>query len=215
MFSRSTMLALAVAFGAAGLANPATAACTGGLDVAAAFAKQREKKAFRMDANVISGQGPLKMTVDYVLPDRLHQTVQIIVEQRAIDAVLIGAKAWANEGDGWREAPADIKDELERQLTDVAEETSEQVAGFECLGRELIDGRELAAYKAQEGPKDMSPDAASKAPTNETVRIVYVDPATGLPARTVIGRPDKLDRPLYKAIYSYPDDLKIEPPVVK
>jgi hypothetical protein len=206
---------VAAAFAAA----PARADCNGGLDVAQAFAKQREKKTFRMDANVYSAQGPLKMTLDYILPDRLHQSVQIILEQKGVDAILVGQKAWANEGDGWKIAPPEIKEELDHQLTEVAEETAEQVGRFTCLGNELVDGRELAAYRAEEEPPKpdgqggaAQPAPQSKPPTNESVRIVYIDLKTGLPARTVIGRPTQLDRPLFKADYSYPDDIKIEPP---
>ena len=189
----------------------AHADCRG--DVSSAFAKQREAKAFRMEADVISVQGPMKMTVDYVLPDRIRQKVVIAVQPQPVEAVLIGLKAWANEGKGWAEAPADIKEELDKQLRAVAEETPDQLVDFECMGKQMIDGVELAAYRAQEGPKDMSP-GADKKPKSDTTRIIYVDPAKGLPVRTIIARPDKLDRPLFKAVYTYPTDLKIEPPAV-
>ena len=180
--------------------------------VTAAFDKQRAAKSFRMEAYVIGPQGPMKMVVDYGLPDRLRQQVHLAIENKTLEAVMIGKDAWLNEGQGWAAAPDEVKEELVKQLRSVAEETAEQMVQFECMGRSMVDGAELAAYRAQEGPKDMSKDAATKPKGNDTVRVVYVDPATGLPARSVVARPEKLDKPLFKAIYTYPTDIKIEPP---
>lgn len=181
-------------------------------EVTAAFEKQRTGKTFRMEASVIGPQGPMKMTVDYGLPDRLRQKVLMMLQQQTVEAVLVGKEAWVNEGQGWSKAPDDVRAELDKQLSAVAEETADQMVQFDCMGNMKVDGQELAAYRAQEGPKDMSPDAADKPKPNDTVRVIYVDPATGLPARSVVARPDKLDKPLFKAVYTYPSDIKIEPP---
>jgi hypothetical protein len=42
--------------------------------------------------------------------------------------------------------------------------------------------------------------------------MVYLDPATGLPARSIFARAGHLDNPLFKEVYSYPDKIEIEPP---
>lgn len=181
-------------------------------EVTAAFTKQREAKSFRMEASVIGQQGPMKMTVDYILPDRIHQKVDILLTKASIEAILIGRKAWAHDGQKWGEAPADVREELDNQLRAVAEETSDQLGQFECMGKQMVEGKELSAYRAQEGPKDMSPGADKKAPASDAVRVIYVDPATGLPARSILARREAVDRPLFKAVYSYPTDLKIEAP---
>ena len=47
------------------------------------------------------------------------------------------------------------------------------------------------------------------------VRILFVDPETGLPARTIVALPDRLEKPFFRADYSYPKDLAIEAPVEK
>lgn len=181
-------------------------------EVTSAFDKQRAAKTFRMEANVIGPQGPMKMTVDYGLPDRIRQQVLMVIENKTLEAVLIGKNGWLNEGQGWVDAPLEVKDELESQLRSVAEETADQMVQFDCMGRMNVDGVELAAYRAQEGPKDLSKDAATKPKSNETVRVIYIDPEKGLPVRSVVARPDKLDKPLFKAVYTYPTDIKIEPP---
>jgi hypothetical protein len=72
----------------------------------------------------------------------------------------------------------------------------------------------LLAYQGENekpGPKDLSKEKPPKLP-DRPVRIIYVDPITGLPLRSIFARADKLDRPIFQAIYSYPIDLKIEAP---
>ena len=205
---RLALLALAAVLAA----GPAAAECRD--DVTAAFAKQRAAKSFRMEANVISMQGPMKMTVDYVLPDRIRQRIVFATQpDAAIEAVLIGLKSWANEGKGWAVAPGEIKAELERQLRDVAQETDDQLGNFECAGKETIDGVELSVFRSVKGPPGAGgkPTGGTEAP-NEMTRLIFVDPAKGLPARTIVGRANALDRPLFKAVYSYPSEIKIEAP---
>lgn len=208
---RLTASALVVAAIGLAAAAPARAAdCRA--EVTNAFEKQRAGKTFRMEANVIGPQGPMKMTVDYGLPDRIRQQVLMVLENKSLEAVLVGRDAWLNEGQGWTKAPDEVREELDKQLSSVAEETSDQMGQFECMGNVQVDGKELTAFRAQEGPKGANPKAASSPRTNDTVRVIYVDPATGLPARSVVARPEKLDKPLFKAVYSYPTDIKIEPP---
>ena len=50
-----------------------------------------------------------------------------------------------------------------------------------------------------------------KAP-DRPVRIIYVDPTTGLPLRSVFARANKMEKPIFEATYSYPVDIKVEPP---
>lgn len=184
-------------------------------DVVDAFERQRKAGAFRMVANVVGAQGPMTLTLDYVLPDKLHQTIKFAIQPTPIQAVLIGAEAWVDEGQGWRDASKDEKDELNRQLAQVSEETGEQLGQFDCLGSSSVDGqRRLNAFLALEGPRDKS--KAATAPVNKdnrAERIIYVDPTTGLPARTILALPGKYDKPIFKAEYSYPADIKVEKPV--
>ena len=205
---RAALISLALGLATA---TPVLADCRS--DVVDAFEKQRKAGMFRMVANVVGAQGPMTMTLDYVLPDKLHQTVKFTIQQSSVEAILIGPQAWVNEGRGWNEANKDEKDELNRQLAQVSEETAESLGGFDCLGSSAVDGAQLKAYLAIEGPKDKS-----KTPTapvnkdNRAERIIYVDPTTGLPVQTIMALPGKYDRPIFKAVYSYPVDIKVEPP---
>jgi hypothetical protein len=195
-------------------ATPVLADCRS--DVVDAFERQRKAGSFRMVANVIGVQGPMTMTLDYTLPDKLHQTVVMAIRpQQPIEAVLIGAQAWVNEGKGWAEANKDEKDELVRQLAQVSEETAESLGDFDCLGSSAVDGGQLKAFLAIEGPRDKNKKSAPVNKDNRSERIIFVDPTTGLPMRTILALPGKYDAPIFKAVYSYPPDIKIEAPVAK
>lgn len=208
---RTLILSLVIGLTAAG---PVLADCRG--DVVDAFEKQRKAGTFRMVANVVGARGPMTLTMDYALPDKLHQTVKFAVQETPIEAILIGSKAWVNEGSGWNEANKDEKDELNRQLAQVSEETPDSLGQFDCLGSSEVEGARLNAYLAIEGPRDKS--KTQTAPVNKdnrAERIIYVDPTTGLPMRTILALPGKYDKPVFKAVYSYPADIRVEPPAGK
>lgn len=193
-------------------AVPAVASDQCAREMATALENQRKSGAFRMDVFMISEQGPVKMTVDYQLPDRMRQVVTLVIDPKPVETVLVGSKAWSNQGGAWTRVSDEITRDLVEQVQQTVAEAPESVGRWECLGKLTIDGRELTGYQGGEtGPVDLSPDAQKK-PKNEAVRIVYVDPVTGLPARSVFARPDKMDRPIFRATYSYPKDIKIEPP---
>ena len=77
MFPSLVPATAAFALSALALCPAASADCT--KEVADAVLKQSQQKSFRMESNVISEQGPLKMTVDYILPDRMRQVAVTVV----------------------------------------------------------------------------------------------------------------------------------------
>ncbi len=198
-------------------AMPAHAAGECSKEMAVALDNQRKSGAFRMDVFMISEQGTVKMTVDYLLPDRLRQVVTMVLDPKPVETVLVGSKAWSRQGETGPEAAwSPVSEEITRDLIDQVQQTvgekPEDVGRWDCLGKLTIEGAELNAYQGGEtGPVDLSP-GAKQAPKNEGVRIIYVDPATGLPVRSIFARPDKMDRPIFKAVYTYPKDMKIEAP---
>jgi hypothetical protein len=42
--------------------------------------------------------------------------------------------------------------------------------------------------------------------------VIYVDTTTGLPVRSIYARANKLDKPIFEALYTYPADIKVETP---
>jgi hypothetical protein len=202
------LAALAIAFTAAGAA-PALADCS--TEVALAVNSQGKQKFLRKETNMVSERGPVKMVVEYQTPNRMHQILTPLTEDKPVEAIVIDDKAWTNNGEGWKQAPAGETEQLVQFMIKSIAQVYQEVGKFECVGTETVEGRELRAYRGLEEPAKPGQPAPQK---NEAVRIVYLDPATGLPARSIFAREGHLDKPIFKEVYTYPDSIAIEPPKV-
>jgi len=211
---RSTLIAAALIALASPLVGAGVALADCSTEVALGVNSQGKQKFIRKETNMISEQGPVKMVVEYATPDRMRQTLTPLTEGKPVESVVVGEKAWTNNGDGWKVAPAQEADQLVQFMIKSIAQVYQEVGKFECLGTEKVDGRELRAYRGlDEAPKDLSKNPEKK-PKNEAVRIVYLDPATGLPARSILAREGFLDKPIFKEVYTYPDKIEIEVPKV-
>jgi hypothetical protein len=205
-FASSSALAQSPPTGAAGgpakeNANP----CRD--EVAAALSKLRKSSWFRMTTTMITEKGPSNMVVDYVLPDKMHQKVTETLTNTTSEVILIGEKAWANQGNGWSELPSNIMSSLRSQMFDNVVQEQTDVGNYSCKGKVQAEGRDALSYKLEDEPaKD------STAPKNETYRMFYVDAVTGLPVSNALMAPGREKSPLFKATYSFPIDLQILPP---
>lgn len=196
-------------------ATPAAFAdCSG--EVSLALQKQGEQKSWRKVTNLIGDQGPMTMTVEYVMPDRMRQQVKFTIDPNPFESILVGDKAWTNSGEGWVPASAEETSQLLEYFRQSSGKISQEVGEFECLGAETVEGQKVRAYKGlppkQEVPDGMDGKKSTPPPQNEAVRIVYLDLESGLPARTIMAVSGKLDKPVFREIYTYPADLKIEAP---
>lgn len=203
---KSPVLAIGFAVLAAG---PALADCS--TEVALAVNSQGKQKFIRKESNVITEAGPLKIVVEYQTPDRMRQMATPLTENKPVESIVVGDKAWTNNGEGWKEAPPGETDQLIQYMIKSVAQVYQEVGKFECTGLETVEGRELRGYRGIDEP----PPGTKKTETmtkNEAVRMVYLDPKTGLPARSILARKDFLDKPLFKEVYTYPDKIEIEPP---
>jgi hypothetical protein len=176
-------------------------------EVAAALAKLRKSSWFHMATNMITENGPTTMEVDYVLPDKMHQKVTQTLTKTTSEVILVGEKAWGNQGEGWIELPNDITQTLRSQMYDNVIQEQTDVGEYACKGKVQVEGRDALSYKLEEEPtKD------STAPKNEAYRMFFVDATTGLPVGNALLAPGREKSPLFKATYSFPLDMKIEPP---
>lgn len=182
-------------------------------EAVAAVDKQKAAGRFRMDADMITDAGPVKLKEEYILPSRMRQIVKVATEPQSIEVVLIDSKAWRNTGEGWEPLPPDeVKQLIESRLNAAGNSEKEVFGLWDCMGKQTIEGRELTAYQGKDDkPKDMSPGGPNM-PENEAIRVMYVDPATGLPERGVFAKKTQLDKPIFKEVYTYPTDINIEPP---
>jgi hypothetical protein len=193
-------------------------------EVSTALDRQRKTSGFRMETMMLSEDGKVDMTVDYVLPDRMHQIVKSTKDPEPVETIVVGNTAWSRrKSDPWVVLNPEITSQLVKQMQETLGDDPGQLGSFDCLGKQPVGGKDALAYQGEndsegedDGPKDVSPAAKDKPKLpDRPVRVIYVDPTTGLPLRSVFGRANRLDKPIFESTYSYPVDLKIESPLPK
>ena len=188
----------------------AQAACKD--EVAAALEKQRKTSGFHMDTTMLSPDGRVHMMVDYLLPDRMRQIVGLVGDPKPVETILIGKEAWSRQDGPWSPLQAQVAYQLSEQMQDTVGDDTSKSGDFECLGKMAVDGKDYLAYQGENQPPDAK-EPPKKTP-DRAIRIIYVDPTTGLPARSIYARANKLDKPIFEANYSYPADIKIDTPAL-
>ncbi len=192
-------------------AAPAFADCS--TEVALGVNAQGKQKFIRKETDMITEAGPARMVVEYATPNRMRQVLTPLTEGKPVESIVVDDKAWVNNGDGWKVAPPNEADQLVQYMIKSVAQVYQEVGKFECTGLETVDGRELRGYRGVDAPPPgMGGKKAGEQSQNEAVRMVYLDPVTGLPARSLFARKGYLDKPLFKEVYTYPDKIEIEPP---
>jgi hypothetical protein len=176
-------------------------------EVSAALQKLRKSSWFRMDTQMITENGPTSMQIDYVLPDRMHQTVTLKLSNQTTELVLVGDHAWAKQDGGWRPVPQQVAAQLREQMDNTVVRQQTDIGDYSCKGRAQVDGRDVLSYKLE-----TEQEKGSTATASQTFRMFYVDAMTGLPASNALLVPGHENKPIFKTIYSFPIDLKIEAP---
>jgi hypothetical protein len=188
-------------------------------DVKAAFDKLRKSESFRLDTTISNEQGTLTMGVDYVLPDRMHQTVKLSTsEAGAMEMILVGDKVWSNQGQGWAEVPPAFAAAIAKQMKETVVEAPKENSEFACLGEVEFEGKRYLAYRAKLAP----PKSTGTVPipnkeavplsTATNLQTVYIDKETGLPTRNIVTTENDQSKRLFDGTFSRPQGLKIEPP---
>ncbi len=157
---------------------------------------------------MITENGPTSMQIDYVLPDKMHQKVTVQATQQSSEVILIGEEGWSKVGaDGWKPLPNELIQELRSQMQENVVEHQAETGNYSCKGRTEFEGKDVFSYKLEH-----EPEKDSTAPKNEAFRMFYVDAVTGLPVSNALLVPGRETKPIFKAVYAYPLDIKIEPP---
>ncbi len=182
------------------IAAPASAAdCSA--DVMAAFEKQRAGKTYRVAMTQPTAEGPVQMTVDYILPDRMLQTVVAPHMPGEQQTMLIGSRAFAGSGGAFEELLPQFTQSVISEFQ-AATGSGRNPGKFDCIGKQTLDGKEYVGYRTSGGGADGVALA----------RTVYVEEASGLPAFNIVGTASGAGEPVMKAAYSYPKDVVIEAP---
>lgn len=210
---RRNLLALPILLHTAFLGLPALSAhadCTE--EVSEALERQRKASAYRATISTVNERGPIRIEMEYVLPDRMHQTVKAVLEPGAVETILVGSRAWIKRpGGSWEVLPQADMNELRDRMLNTVVEAPKEMASYECLGKVSIDGEELLAYRRDD--RTQLPTGKKVAPPEGTPeRILYVHPITGLPMRDIAAPRGRPEKPFHKTVYSYAQDIRIEPP---
>jgi len=176
-------------------------------EVSAALQKLRKSSWFSMTSNMITENGPTTMQVDYVLPDRMHQKVTNNLTKQTSDVILVGNEAWSRQGDGsWTQLKANVAAELQTQMQESVLQQQTDVGAYACKGRTKFEGHDVMSYKLESEP------GKGETIKNQAYRMFYVDALTGLPVSNALLVPGHDEKPIFKTTYSFPLDLKIDPP---
>jgi hypothetical protein len=179
-------------------------------DVKAAFEKQRTVGSYRAVTRQASPEGELVNTVDYVAPDKMHNTVVAPGQPHPLETIAIGRWAWANQGGGWQELQPQFAQSVTSHVTATLGTAIGVGEVYVCSGKITRDGRTYTAY--QTTPKLAVAGRPESAENPVLARTILVDPDTGLPAFNIVGSPKAEADPVMAVAYSYPKDLKIEAP---
>ncbi len=174
--------------------------------VAAAFLKQRSSKAFTLKAQMHGESGPVEINVEYLPPDRMHQTI-VAPGQEPLETTLVGTRAWSRQGGAWEELMPAIAQTVIAQVREAVVDPPKDVGEFECMDKATIDGKEYLAYRSVEAPSAQA-KGASGSPIHRTL---YVDPQSGVPMLNIVAEEQAGAQPIFKGTYTYPAELVIEP----
>ena len=176
-------------------------------DVVAAFDKQRTSQAFRVAMTQPSAEGPVDMTVDYIPPGRMLQTVKSAAMAGDQQTMLVGDRAFAGSNGSFEELLPQFTQSIVAEVTAAVGKSPEKIGEFECLGKTAFEGKDYVTYRSLD--KDVPPGTP---PEKVLGRTIYIDPDSGLPAFNVVGTVSGKDAPVMKATYTYPTDIVIEAP---
>jgi hypothetical protein len=195
-------------------------------EVAAAFERLRTSgRPYRKEVTwVISDQQTSHATVEFLPPDRMREiTTNGVPGYWAFETIRVGQRAWSKMGVwpwSWREwDPGSVQTVLEERVP--------ADAVFECLGRVEYRGTAYLGYRSRFDGAILTvtfPDAASSEAQQQELlrklqqmprkwRTVFVDPERMLPVHDIVAEENQLERPRNKVQYSYPDSIRIEPPI--
>lgn len=207
------------------LASTLPAAAAEGVDPACtkqvneAFAKLRSQKSFRLETSIKNDDGLLNLRADYVLPDRMHQTVTLGKDGPPMELIVIGTNAWSNQGSGWAQLPENFAQAVAKQLQDTIAAGTASGTEYTCLGEKDFEGHSLLGFQGAL-PMPLSEDAKERGPRMAALSIpkiqsIYIDKHTGLPLRNIVTTATDPDKRLFDGTFSVVDSLVIDQPKIE
>jgi hypothetical protein len=199
-------------------------------------------KPYRKETAItVNDHQAFRETAEYIPPDRMRSTttnrmrqfeahgIRFPARDITSEVIRVGARAWEKEGTGWREWEPRLAQETYGAGMDFLLFPDRVVpadATFECLGLVAFRDNIYVGYRtrldksivyiAPTDPKEQE-ELAAKVQQElqqmpEEWRTVFVDKWSSLPVYDVVAAENRLDTPRYSVYFTYPADIKIEPP---
>ena len=162
-----------------------------------AFVKQRSSKAFSMVADMHGESGPVQITVEYVPPDRMHQTI-VAKDQAPLETTLVGTRAWSRQGGAWEELMPAIAQTIIAQVRAAVIDPPQDVGDFACIGKASVDGKEYLAYRSIEKPGAVAKRGAARrctVPSTSILRRGFPQSMSSWRRKRVRSRSSKVSTP--------------------
>jgi len=217
-----------------GVCTEASADCRD--EVAAAFERlSTSGRPYRKEVtSVISDQQTFHGTVEFRPPDRMREiTSNGVRGYGSSEVIRVGQRIWSGAGLWpwtWREwdaGSAQIVLEQRKDFSALSDRPIPAQAVFECLGRVEYQGTAYLGYRARLDAAIMTFSLPNTAPSEaqqqelsrrlaqmpQQWRTVFIDPERMLPVHDIVAEDNQLERPKSKVQYSYPDRIRIEPPI--
>jgi hypothetical protein len=186
---------------------------------------------YRKETVVVHERQTFHEITEFLPPDRMRKITDYGVRgYETSEMIRVGPRAWSNEGGRWRGWEPGLAEEIYGDSMDFSllpDRIVTRAPDFECLGRIDYRGKRYIGYRVRAHGIVVVIDSSSTEPLSEEKqqellakaqrmpperRTVLVDWPSMLPAFDLTAPENQLDKPRMIEQYTYPDDIKIEPP---
>jgi hypothetical protein len=203
-------------------------------EVATAFELLRTSgRPYRKEVTfVVIDQQTFHGTAEFLPPDRMREvTSNGVAGYGAFETIQVGQRAWSSPGGypwSWREwDPSLMIFKADKDFSTLRDRPVPADTMFACLGKVEFNGTEYLGYRARLNQAIVAiaaPDGTLSETRQQELsrklqqmpqewRTVFVDPQSKLPAHDLVAQENQLDSPRSKVRYTYPNNIKIEPPL--
>jgi hypothetical protein len=159
-------------------------------------------------------------TAEFIPPDRKRRILEYVGGQPPTDMMRVGERTWMRQYEAWFEGYGWVDQDI------FPSGVGSTKTLFECLGIVAFEGKTFAGYRTSDDNdprREMVVVAVGKIGQQEDLarlrqqltlwRTILVDVETGLPSYQIVAGANQLDTPVWKMHYTYPSDIRIEPPM--
>ena len=146
---------------------------------------------------------------EFIPPDRMRKVLDYF-KDRPTEIIRVGTRTWMRQDERWFEGGS----ALARDTFPSGAGSAETI--FECLGTVAFEGKAYAGYRTILPHRIVTLGQEIPAETKQLPtlwRTILVDRETGLPAYQLPEIENQRNSPVWKMHYTYPHDIRIEPPV--